>query len=524
VYHLASERLARLCHQNAEDVLHSRLMGLEKESLRVNPEGGISQKPHPRTLGSTLTHPWITTDYSEALCEFITPPCTSIDDALAFLADTQSFVYQNLDNEVLWATSMPCVLAGEQNIPIAQYGTSNQGLMKTIYRRGLGYRYGRTMQVIAGVHFNYSWGESFWECMREVEAPGQPLRPIVDAGYMGLLRNLQRFGWLIPYLFGASPAICKSYLHGHESDLSEFDANTCFEPYATSLRMGDIGYTNTREGETGIKANYDSLGSYVDSLVCAISTPCREYEAIGVEVDGEYRQLNSNILQIENEYYSSVRPKQILLDNEKPTHALRERGIRYVELRSLDVNAFDPLGINEMQLRFLEVFMLFSLLQDSPAISQVERESVDRNLVEVAHQGRKPGLRLRRNGDEVELRRWASELCEAMRPFAEFLDGAQDAPLYSQALDEQCAAVDDPERTPSARMLNEMRANGESFYHFAKRMSLKHQRYFLARKLSAEREDFFRREAEESLAAQLALEAGNTQRFDEFLTNYFAQP
>jgi glutamate--cysteine ligase len=380
------------------------MVGLEKESLRVNSEGKIAQTPHPQSLGSALTHPYITTDYSEALLEFITPPFHAIGEALDFLRDLQQYVYNRLDKEVLWATSMPCVVAGESSIPIAAYGSSNAGMMKTIYRRGLGYRYGRAMQVIAGVHFNYSYSDAFWQALQQLEGDDQPLQEYISERYFDLLRNLLRIGWLIPYLFGASPAVCKSFLNGKASNLDSFDDYTFYEPYATSLRMGDIGYQNNKENETGIKANYSSLDAYVDSLTRAISTPCPEYQRIGVKVDGEYRQLNANILQIENEYYSTVRPKQLLRGNEKPSLALRQRGVRYIELRSLDINAFDPLGINEAQLHFLEALLLYCLFADSPPISAVERVEIDQNEMRVAHRGREPGLNLMRCGSAVALK------------------------------------------------------------------------------------------------------------------------
>ena len=90
--------------------------GLEKEALRITPEGKLAQTPHPRALGAALTHSSITTDYSESLMEFITPVNSSIDQSLATLEDVHSFVYQNLDDEILWATSMPCIVSGDASI------------------------------------------------------------------------------------------------------------------------------------------------------------------------------------------------------------------------------------------------------------------------------------------------------------------------------------------------------------------------------------------------------------------------
>lgn len=523
LYHSAEQRLARLIEAGQADLLHRSQVGLEKESLRVASTGGIAQTPHPRALGSALTNPYITTDYSEALLEFITPPCADPREALRFLQDLHKFVYDHLDHEVLWSTSMPCVLAGEANIPIAQYGSSNVGMMKTVYRRGLGYRYGRMMQVIAGVHFNYSLADDFWHAYHAVEGATGSLQDFINDAYMGMIRNLQRFGWLVPYLFGVSPAVCKSFLEGLRTQLPEFDANTFYDPYATSLRMGDIGYQNNREGEIGIKACYDSLDSYIESLTCAIETPSPEYERIGVRVGNEYRQLNANMLQIENEYYSTVRPKQVLDDNEKPTLALKRRGIRYVELRSLDVNAFDPLGISEEQLYFLEALLVFSVLQDSPRISRDEAAAIDRNQNQAAHRGRDPRLELERGGERVRLRDWGLELLDAMSGVCRVLDGGSPDRPYTASLNRQRAALEDPSLTPSARMLVQMREAREGFYHFAMRMSRKHQRYFAAMALDPEREAFLADVAQRSLARQRQIEATDRLSFDEYLERYLAQ-
>ena len=524
MYSIAEKRLARLIDCGAGELLTSGLVGLEKESLRVIPGGNLAQTPHPVALGSSLTHPYITTDYSEALAEFITPPCATIPAALDFLRDAQCFAYKNLGDEFFWATSMPCVVAGETSIPIAKYGSSNAGLMKTVYRRGLGHRYGRVMQVIAGVHFNYSFTEDFWPLFQESEKNSKPLQDFIDDSYFALIRNLQRFGWLVPYLFGASPAVCKSFLGGAATNLEDFDANTYYEPYATSLRMGDIGYQNNRESKTGIKACYDNIGAYVESLSHAIETPCPKYENLGVVVNGRHEQLNANILQIENEYYSTVRPKQLVGAFEKPTHALKQRGVRYIELRSIDVNAFEPLGINERQLRFLEAFLIFCQLHESPVINAEERDHIDHNELVAAHRGRDPQLHLYRGSETILLRDWAKEVLNAMTGICAVLDkGLSDGP-YSASLAAQKDKAHDADYTPSARMLEAMRREDEGFYHFALRMSQQHQAYFSDLQLNPERHKMFSRLTEESLAQQQTIEAENGESFSDYLQRYFAQP
>ena len=502
--------------------LANHLIGLEKESLRVAVDGTLSQGPHPPALGSALTHPFITTDYSEAMLELITPPMPRAGEALSMLCDIHKFVYDNIGDEILWSTSMPCVLAGETNIPIAEYGASHAGLMKHIYRVGLGHRYGKVMQVISGVHFNYSVDENFWPFLAELQGWQDDLQEFINEAYMGMLRNLQRHGWIIPYLFGASPAVCKSFFGNKAVTMLEFDKGTFYEPYATSLRMSDIGYQNQKEESVGIKANYDSLQTYVESLRCAIETPAPLWDVIGLKnPDGSYKQLNTNILQIENEYYSTVRPKQLLEGMEKPVNALQRRGIRYIELRSLDVNAFEPLGINETQLNFLELFLLACLLRESPHVSMDERAEIDSNLQLTALHGRDEQLRLRRNGALVSLRDWLGELLSEMEPLAELLDRRQAGQPYLAALHWQQQKVRDTAMTPSARMLEEMRENGESFYEFARRKSAEHRRYFDSREIDARRVGEFRTLASASIEEQRQREEADRGSFEEFLDNYF---
>jgi glutamate--cysteine ligase len=277
------------------DLLKGNLMGLEKEGLRVSRKGGISQASHPKALGCALTHPNITTDFSESLIELVTPPMHSAKEILAFLSKTQQYLYHHLPKDQnFWTASMPCVIRGETYIPIAQYGTSNQGMMKTVYRHGLANRYGSVMQTIAGIHFNYSFSVDFFKQYHQLQAPNELFRKFSDQAYMELTRNVVRYGWLIPYLFGASPAVCKSFLKGyHQHSLVKFNASTLYEPYATSLRMGDIGYQNLREDEVGVKASYNSLRHYIHSLKSGMQTVCCEYKEIGLKKQGKYQQLNT---------------------------------------------------------------------------------------------------------------------------------------------------------------------------------------------------------------------------------------
>ena len=515
-------RVERLRSAGASLQLRGNRIGLEKEGLRASAAGHLATSPHPSALGSALTHPYITTDFSEALLELITPPTSRVEEVLAFLADLHAYVYRHLGDELIWGTSMPCVLEGGAGIPLAQYGTSNAGTMKTVYRRGLGNRYGRTMQVIAGLHFNFSFADEFLDVYQAIQGVEGDVAVFRSDAQMGMIRNLQRVGWIVPYLFGASPAVCSSFVQGRETDLLVFDPHTLYYPYATSLRMGDIGYQNQQEQGTGMKASYDSLDSYVRSLTWAIETPCPQYEKIGVKVGDRYEQLNANVLQIENEYYSTVRPKQITEWMERPTLALRRRGVRYVELRSPDINIFEPVGITAEQIRFFETLMLYCLILDSPRIGAGERREIDENQVLTAHRGREPGLALTRLREAVPLQVWAGEILDDMIRVAELLDGAADGP-HVQSVERQREKVADPDATPSARILAMMRERHEGFFAFARRLTEAHRETLRRHRIDPEREALLERLARESIAQQEAIEAADDRSFDDFLADYFNQ-
>src|SRR5579862_4858756 len=451
---LFERRFASLINSGEPQILQGGAKGVEKESLRVSTDGKLARTPHPRSLGSALTDEHITTDYSEALIELVTPPFTHSWELLQYLLDLHQFVYRHLGDELLWATSMPCAIERDEDIPLAQYGSSHIGRMKTVYRNGLGLRYGRMMQAISGVHFNYSFPLPFWEAYAAARGARDYDAHFVSACYFDLLRNYRRYGWLVLYLFGVSPVVCKSFLRGRQLRMQELTSGTVYEPYATSLRMSDVGYRN--RNQAGLAVSVNSLAEYFDDLTRAISTPHPPYEALGVKVNGEYRQLNANILQLENEYYSFIRPKRVARSGERPTKALLRAGVEYVEVRALDVSAFDPVGVNQNKLRFLEAFLALCLLKDSPPIGASEQSTLDQNHTTVARRGREPGLTLWRDGSEVAMRDWARELLDSLTGICEVLDRGDASRPYTHALTVQAAKIQDVALTPSARLMAEL--------------------------------------------------------------------
>jgi glutamate--cysteine ligase len=503
------------------DLLYGGLKGIEKESLRIAADGSLSMLDHPLGLGSALTNRYITTDFSEALLEFVTPAFETTWEALHCVCDIHQFTYSQLGDEMLWPASMPCWIPEDDKIPLARYGSSNVGQMKTIYRRGLGYRYSRQMQTIAGVHFNYSVPQQFWEAYQDILGDDSSVDDFRSEQYLGLIRNFKRMGWLVLYLFGASPALCKSFAGGNAAAMKSFDDETYFEPYGTSLRMSDLGYSNQNQSRIHISLN--SLDEYVRDLGKAIETPEPSYEAIGVKVDGHYRQLNANLLQIENEFYSPVRPKRVAESGEKPTAALQRGGIEYVEIRSLDINLFDPCGINQNTMRFMEALLLYCLLLESPKLGDEELLEITENQAQAAKRGRDPDFHLHRNGQAVGLKEWANEIIAGVLAVASELDRHDDTDSYSAAVRLKQELVDDSNLTPSAQIIAGLEEAHTGFFRFALAMATSHRDYFAS---TAQPDDaasaMFRLEAEASLQRQHEIEAADSFGLDEYLTQYFA--
>ncbi|MDX1403498.1 MAG: glutamate--cysteine ligase [Woeseiaceae bacterium] len=519
---LIEKRIRELADGAPNDVLCGGLKGVEKESLRVAQDGHLSQRPHPKALGSALTNQFITTDFSEALLEFVTPAHANTWETLRVLCEIHQFTYERIDEELLWTASMPCLISDGSDIPLAYYGDSNVGRMKTIYRNGLGYRYGRKMQTIAGVHYNYSLPMAFWPHYQELEKSAEDAGAFRSRSYLGLVRNFRRFDWLVLYLFGASPALCKSFFGADTAIMPSFDKDTFYQPFGTSLRMSDLGYNN--QSQAGIRISLNSIEEYISNLSCAICTPDPRFEKIGIKVDGERRQLNTNQLQIENEYYSPIRPKRVAKSGERPTVALRRGGIEYVEVRSLDLNIFDPVGINQNTMRFMEAFLIYCLLEESPLLDEALWGEIASNHSESATRGRDPDFRLIDRGRERTLAAWGGEIVNNVRLVAEIIDKGEGRDDYQQAVDAQAVLIENPDATPSARVLDELKQNQQAFYHFAMASARGHKEYFSELEpLSAERLQLYEAEAKSSIERQKAIEQADQISFEEYLANYYAQ-
>ncbi|WP_348549125.1 glutamate--cysteine ligase [Psychrobacter sp. KFRI-CH2-11] len=506
--------------------LTGMLRGIEKEGLRVKPDGFLAQTPHPAKLGSKLTHPFITTDYSESLLELITDPKTSPKETLNMLRQLHLLVYQGMpEGELMWPLSMPCMLSSnDEDIPLADYGSSNTGKLKTLYRSGLGIRYGRRMQTIAGLHYNLSFGDDLFTAWQAKTPAAQnlTLTEFKNDKYLGLIRNFKRLTSLVLYLLGASPSVCPCFLAGREHDLERLNDSTYYRPTATSLRMGKLGYTNSVQEQLDIR--YNNLPEYIKGLRRAIQTPHESFKKLGLDdADGNPIQINNHILQIENEYYSPIRPKQIAMSGETPTEALERRGIAYVEFRAIDLDPYSDVGIRLSSACFLEVMALYCLLNDSPDLLPEEEEALAINLERVVNEGRREGLHIINNGEEQSLESWMLMHLDRMQPLAELFDAHYGGNDYRAAVALMQGKASHPESTISAQVNADSKRLG-SLWQLGFTLAEQHRDALLQQTLSPNTQAKYEVLAEKSILQQAEIESAETEDFMEFLQQYRQQP
>jgi len=506
----------------APEALAGIRRGIEKEGLRVRPDGSLADTPHPSGLGSALTHEHITTDFSESQLELITGVHGDIEGCLRELTEIHQVVYRALGDELLWSSSMPCKLPEDELIPIGHYGSSNVGRAKTVYRKGLSHRYGRRMQTISGIHYNFSLPEAAWPALQRADARAGTVEAYRNDAYFALIRNFRRHFWLLLYLLGASPAVCRSFVAGRQHELQTLVEDTLYMPWGTSLRMGPLGYQS--DAQASLAVSFNGLKSYAASLNPALTVPYPPYEAIGIRDGDDYRQLSTSLLQIENEFYGPIRPKQPIRSGERPLHALGERGVEYVEVRCVDIDPFLAVGIDARAMRLLDVFLLHCLLSDSPPDTPQEIANISRNQHRVAAFGRQPGLQLCRNGEQQELAKWGLELLDECAPIAQALDGAHRGGAYREALSGARDALRDASATPSARVLRAMHDGfGDSYVAFAAAQSQRHRDALLHGPLAPETEQRYARMAAESVSAQRRIEASDSVPFETYRQQYLSQ-
>ena len=498
---------------NMSDFIKISQRGIEKENLRSN-DCSISLEPHPKIYGSSLTNSRITTDFSEALIELVTNPNRDLKTCLEELEDIVYFCLKNTEED-FWPASIPMSIEDESSIPIADYGHSNSGKLKKLYRVGLSHRYGSMMQTVSGIHYNFSFDDQLFEDWAHRE--GEILRDFKDKKYLSLVRNFRRNAWLITYLFGCSPIVPKAFARGREHNLKELNSKDLYLENATCLRMGELGYISKSQDNLNIA--YNNLEEYLADLKKALTTDHPRYKTLGTKVNDEHIQLNTAIIQIENEYYSSIRPKRLVGSGERPINALRDKGIEYVEIRALDNNIYDPFGISDETAIFLESFLFYCLLSEDQPCEQDEIKKIQKNWGNVVLSGRDKDLKLDFKDGSFFLRDKAAGIIDEMANLEARIGDLKYKTIFKKSLETQQNKVNDSGKTPSGRLLKEIISSEATWDKYTDDIAKSHKKEIL--KLNKE-VHYLEKQARESLNEFAQKEAEEEKDFDSFLAEYLS--
>ena len=498
---------------NVSDFIKFSQRGIEKENLRSS-NRSISLRAHPKAYGSSLTNSRITTDFSEALIELVTGPNKDLNNCLKELEDIVYFCLKNTDED-FWPASIPMSIEDEATIPIADYGNSNSGRLKKLYRVGLSHRYGSMMQTVSGIHYNFSFDDRLFEQWAKKE--GEKLREFKDKKYLSLVRNFRRNAWLITYLFGCSPIVPKAFAKGREHSLKELNSKDLYLENATCLRMGELGYISKSQDNLNIA--YNNLEEYLSDLKKALTTDHPRYKTLGTKVNDEYIQLNTAIIQIENEYYSSIRPKRLVASGERPINALRDKGIEYVEIRALDNNIYDPFGISDETAIFLESFLFYCLLSEDQPCEQDEIRKIQSNWGNVVLSGRDEDLKLEFKDGSFFLRDKATRIINEMSYLESRIDNQEYKTIFKKSLETQQNKVNDSNKTPSGKLLKEIISSDTTWDKFTDDIAKRHKEEILKLKREVH---YLEKQASESLKEFSRKEAEEEKDFDSFLAEYLS--
>ena len=506
------EALSLLADKGDINLPNSISRGIEKESLRVSKDNTISSEDHPASLGSALTNKYITTDFSEALLEFITPTHSSVENALNNLDEICKFVVTKTP-ETIWPSSIPCKIKNENSIRLADYGTSNAGLLKTLYRSGLSYRYGSMMQTVSGIHYNFSFSDKFFESLRGDE----DLQSFKNKSYLNLIRNFRRNAWMILYLFGSSPVVPKTFITDRKNFLQELNQEDLFLEYATCLRMSELGYMS--KAQDNLHIAYNDINEYLKDLKNDLNKEHKRYGEIGIIKDGKRIQINSSIIQIENEYYSSIRPKRITPTGERPINILRNEGIDYVEIRALDNNSFLPTGIDEDTSYFLEAYLIGCFFGEDKKSTENEIKELLMNWGNVVKEGRNPNLKLLKNKEKVSIKDSGMAVIDSLRNIFEQMPPEMNeyTKKVFKSLDRQEEKFNNASLTPSGKIVTDLRNNNKTWEELNLELAKQHSDSLEKIRMDL---SYLSEEAQISLGKFKELEAYNEEEFDVYLDKF----
>ena len=506
------EALSLLADKGNLNLENSISRGIEKESLRISKENTISSANHPIALGSALTNKYITTDFSEALLELITPAHSSVENVLKNLNEICKFVMEETP-ETIWPSSIPCKIENEDSIRLANYGTSNSGQLKTLYRSGLSHRYGSMMQTVSGIHYNFSFSDALFESLKD----GENLQNFKNKKYLSLIRNFRRNAWMILYLFGSSPVVPKTFISDRKNFLKELNEDDLFLEYATCLRMSELGYMS--EAQDKLYIAYNNIEEYLRDLKNALTKKHKRYEEVGLIKHGKRIQINTSIIQIENEYYSSIRPKRVTPLGERPINVLRDQGIDYLEIRALDNNSFLPSGIDEDTSYFLEAYLIGCFFDEDKKASQSEIKELLANWENVVKRGRDPKLKLQKNKEKITVKDSGMQVIDSLRNIFEKMPSEMEdyTRKVMKSLDVQEKKLNDSSLTPSGQIVNDLQSNNKTWE--ALNLELAKSHYDSLTKFETDL-NYLSEEAKVSLEKFKNLEKQQEEEFEVYLDKF----
>ena len=506
------EALSLLADKGNINLENSISRGIEKESLRVSKDNTISSTDHPSSLGSALTNNYITTDFSEALLELITPTHSSIENVLNNLDEICKFVVEKTP-ETIWPSSIPCKIETEDSIRLADYGTSNSGLLKTLYRSGLSYRYGSMMQTVSGIHYNFSFSDEFFESIRGEE----DLQTFKNKSYLSLIRNFRRNAWMILYLFGSSPVVPKTFITDRKNFLQALNKEDLFLEYATCLRMSELGYMS--KAQDNLYIAYNNIDEYLKDLKNALTKEHKRYGEVGVIKDGKRIQINTSIIQIENEYYSSIRPKRVTPPGERPINILRNKGIDYVEIRALDNNSFLPSGIDEDTSYFLEAYLIGCFFGEDKKSTQNEIKELLVNWENVVKEGRNPNLKLLKNKEKLTIKDSGMKVIDSLRNTFDEMppEMSEYVKKVMKSLDKQEEKLNDASLTPSGQIVDQLKNSDKTWEELNLELAKKHSNSLKDLKKDL---NYLLEEAKSSLEKFKQLQNHQEEEFEVYLDKF----
>ncbi|WP_373484280.1 bifunctional glutamate--cysteine ligase GshA/glutathione synthetase GshB [Acetobacterium sp.] len=369
--------------------------GLEREALRITQQGKLAMTPHPLIFGDKLENPYITTDFSESQVELVTPVFSSVDETYDFLETLTDIVIGEIgeNNELLWPYSMPCDVPDDDQIPIASY-QGEEGEKAKKYREILMVKYGGKRQLISGIHYNFSFSEELLTTIWKALDSQETYQEFKDRIYLKVLRNFLRYRWLIIYLMGCTPGLHNSYIEECLQCMGDCGNDTYLSSGGISARNGNCsGYKN----KIDLYPDYRSIPDYIRSI--------NEFVERGDISEAK-------------ELYAQIRLKPS--DYRNVLESLEKDGVQYLEIRTIDINVFDKCGIAKIDLEFMNIFMLFLLLEGEEFFDTWQQEALI-NEVMVAEKGLEPDLELLDHRHWTLKTAWAEDILDKVAEVNEYL-------------------------------------------------------------------------------------------------------